>query len=184
MLERSLRVLAGNDSLLGILIGQLFEAELATRDDLHRPRQRFPVSGKEPFHFLRRFQIAVGMALAFEADIVDGGVGPDAADDILQLAALRIMKQHVVRHHRADPDAGGEVRQIVQPQLVARPAAQGQSHIGAAPENLRHLAELHRAGLVRQIWDENADQPFRILGDVIEVQDAISLAASRFAERQ
>ena len=64
------------------------------------------------------------MPFALEADIIDDGVVADTADDILQLAPIGIVKQHIVRYHRADAEANSEVRQIVQPQLVPRPAAQ------------------------------------------------------------
>ncbi len=184
MLQRGLRILAGNDRFLGILVGQLLQREPATRNDLHCARQRFPIARKEPFHLFRGFQVAVRMAFSRKADIIDGGVRPDAAHDILQLAAVRIVKQHVVRDHRAHVETGGEVRQIVQPQLVARPAAQRERHIGAVAKNVRHLAQLHGASLVRQVRDEHADQSLRILGHIGEMEDAGRLAAPAFAERE
>ena len=73
----------------GILIGQLVEREAAALGDLDRARQRLRIAAEQPRHFLGRLEVAVGMALAAEAGVVDRAVVPDAGDDILQDAARR-----------------------------------------------------------------------------------------------
>ena len=74
----------------GILVGELVEREAAALGDLDRARQRLGIAAEQPCHLRRRFQIAIGMALAAEAGVVDGAVVPDAGDDILQDAARRV----------------------------------------------------------------------------------------------
>ena len=149
LFQRLLRREARHGPLFGILIGQFVEREAAALGDLDRARQRLGIAAEEPRHFLRRFEIAVGMALAAEAGVVDGAIVPDAGDDILQDAPRRLVEQDVVGDDGRHARLRRQVRQLVEAQLVVRAPAQGQRQIGAVAESLAQAAQAQRAGLIR-----------------------------------
>jgi hypothetical protein len=60
-----------------------------TRGDFDRACQRLRIAAEKTHHSFRRFQIAIGVALAPEAGVVDGAIVPNASDDILQNAPRR-----------------------------------------------------------------------------------------------
>ena len=122
------------------------------------------------------------MAFPRKPDVIDGGVCPDAAHHILKLAAIRIVKQHVVRDHRAHAKADGEIRQIVQPQLVARPAAQGRACgvavVGVAEGALPTLADVIVAPEPAQLAEAAANLTRRELplpGRIELAEEVVSL---------
>ena len=95
-LQRLLRRQAGDRGFVGILIGQLVQRKPAALCDLDRAGERLGMAAEQPRHLIRGFQVAIGMPLAAETGVVDRNVVPNAGDDILQNAAARHMKQHVV----------------------------------------------------------------------------------------
>lgn len=181
--QRCLGILARDDRLLRILIGQLFKRKFAPVDDLHGSRQSFRIARKQALHLFWRLQVPVGMALALETDIVDGLAGPNAGNDILQLPAARFMKQHIVGDDRLHLESRRQIGNLIETQLVVWPPAQAQRHIGTVGKNLRHFPQSHGTDIVCEVGHEDADHPFGIGDDVIPVQDAFVLAATRFAER-
>ena len=70
----------GHGRLEGILIGKLVEREAAAFSDFNCACQRFGIAAEKTPHFFRRFQIAIDVALAPEASLVDGAIVPDASD--------------------------------------------------------------------------------------------------------
>ena len=72
LLQRLLRRQRRVGALLRILIGQFVEREAAALDDLERARQRLGIAGEQAVHLLRRLEIAIGMAFAAIAQLVDG----------------------------------------------------------------------------------------------------------------
>ena len=91
------------------------------------------------------------MALTPKPRIVDRAIVADACHNILQHAPVLVMKQHVVGNdgpHRRFLRHQGN---LVQAQMVVRPAAQGHCHIGAAGKSCLQKAQAHRQALIGKI---------------------------------
>jgi hypothetical protein len=58
------------------------------------------------------------MALALEADCVNGGFRPNASNDILELSAREVVKKHVIGDDGLDLMPDCHVRNLVQANLV------------------------------------------------------------------
>jgi len=78
------------------VIGELIRREAAARGDREGTRERVRTSAEEAVHLVGRLQMAIGVAFAAEAGLVDGAIVPDAGDDFLQDAPRRDMKQHII----------------------------------------------------------------------------------------
>jgi len=85
------------------LIREFVQREAAAIRNFERARQRFRVAALEPGHFLRGFEISIGMTLTPEPGVIDGTIVPDAGDDILQDAPRRDMEEHVITDDGGDP---------------------------------------------------------------------------------
>ncbi len=184
LLERLLRREAGDRSLLGILIGEFVEREAAALGDPQGSRQRFGITAKQPRHFLRSLEIAVGMTLPTEAGVVDRAIVPDAGHDVLQDAAGGFVKQHVIGNDGRHPCLRRQVRQLVEAKLVVGAPAQCQRHVGAVSEDLAQASQMQSTGLIRLIGDQDRDQSFAICNEIAPLQPAVRLAAALLAERQ
>ena len=73
---------------------------------------------------------------------------------------------------------------LVQPQLVVRPAAQGQRQIAAIAEGLAQAAQLERAGVVGDVGDQHRDQAVAVGDEIGPVEPALRLAAALLAEAE
>ena len=184
LLQRLLRGERGIVALLGILVGELVEREAAALGDLQRPRQRLRIAAEQPVHLLGRLEVAIGVALAPVAERVDGDVVADAGDDILQDAPAGLVEEHVVGDDRRHPQPRGEVRELVEPELVVRPAPQRERHVGAVAEGLAQAAQPQAAVLVGQVRHEDRDQALAIGDEVVPLEMALPLAGAPLAERQ
>ncbi len=184
LFERLLRRQARHGRLFGILIGEFVEREAAAFGDLDRACQRLGIAAEEPRHFVRRFEIAVGMALAAKAGVIDGAVVPDAGHHILQDAPRRNMEQHIIGDDGRHARPRRQVRQFMEAQRIVRPPAQGQRHIGAVAESLGEPAQVQRAGLIGLIGHEHRDQPLAIGDEVGPIETALRLAAALLAKRK
>ena len=122
------------------------------------------------------------MALAPEAEIVDGDAMPDAGHNVLQDAPARDMEQHVVGRDGGHARPGGQLGQLLQPQRVVRPAAQRQREVAAGPEALVQAPQPERAGLVRDVRDQHRDQACAIGDEIGPVEPAGRLAAAPLAQ--
>jgi hypothetical protein len=112
--------------LLGILIREFIESELAALSDLDRAGERLGIAAEQPVHFFRPLEEAVGVALATKAEFVDGAVVANGGDDILQDAPRWFVEQHVIGDDGRHPPLNRQVGQFMEPQLIVRPPAQGQ----------------------------------------------------------
>src|SRR3546814_5563798 len=92
----------------------------------------------EPVHFGRGHQEAVGIAFTPRTERVDRAAVTGAGHDLLAHAAMRMMIEDVAGDDGGHPMAGREVRQIMEAQLIARTAAQGQGQIRSE----EHTSEL------------------------------------------
>ena len=101
---------AGGDGLVGILVFQLFQRELAGLRDLDTARDRLRVVREEPGHLLRWLQMALGIGLQPVAGLDQGAALADAGGDILQGAPVGMVVERIRhRHHRraeAFPEPG------------------------------------------------------------------------------
>jgi hypothetical protein len=168
--------------LLRILVAQLIEREAAAVGDLDRAGER--ITREEPLHLLDRLQIAISVALASVAELVDGDVVPDAGHNVLKHATGGLVEEHVVRHHRRHTDRLRHLRQLIEPELIVRAAAQCQREIGAVWEGIAQASKVYRREIVRLIRHEHGDESFRVGHDIVPVEDALGLAAPLLADRQ
>lgn len=175
---------AGDEGFFRILVGQLFHGERTAFDDLHSPGQRLRISRKQTLHFFWWLQKPIRVALPFKSNIVNRRARPDAGDDVLELAAGRLVEQHVIGDDGLDLMPGRQVRNLVQPHLVVRPSAQAERNIGPVAEHFGHLSKLESARLIRQIGNKNTKQSLGVERDIVDSQDAFGLAAARLAEGQ
>ena len=180
LLWRQVRIVA----LFRVLVGKLAEVERAAPDDLQRAGQRLGVAIEQAVHLGRGLEVAIGVALAPESQLVDCGVMPDGRHHVLKQAATGLVEEHVVGHDGRHPHGGGEVRQLVKAKLIVWPAAQGQRHIGAVAEGVPQPAKPEPAMLVGQVWDEDGDQSLAIGDEIVPFEMALALARASFAERQ
>ena len=180
----ALRRQTGDRDLFRILIGELVEREAATRGDVNRACQRLGIAAEEPRHFFRRFEIAVGMALAAKAGVIDGAIVPDAGHHILQDAPRRDMEEDIIGDDGRHARPRRNVCQFIEPQRIVRAAAKCQRQIGAVPKSLGEPAQAQCANIVRLIGHEDRDQPLAISDDIGPIETALRLAAAFLAKRK
>ncbi len=82
------------------------------------------------------------MALAPVAERVDGAFLADRGDDVLQQPSLGGMVEDVAERHRADTRRPGERGEIVEPQGIVGPAAEGEAAIAARAEGRAQFGEM------------------------------------------
>jgi hypothetical protein len=93
------------------------------------------------------------------------------------------MEEDIIGDDRSHLEACREIGNFMQPQLVVLPAPQTKLHIGPITKQLGHFAQLDRADVIREVRHKNADHAVAVCDDIIPMQDAVVLAAARFAER-
>ncbi len=85
-----------------VLIFQLHQIEAAARHNLLCARKRVRIGREQPRHFRGGLQIAVGVAFAAKAQLIDSAVVADTCDYVLQYALVRGVKQNIVGHDARD----------------------------------------------------------------------------------
>ena len=106
-----------------------------------------------PLHLLRRLEVAVGEALAAEAEIVDRAFVADRGDDVLEHSFVGRIVEHVAGGEGPDAVAFRHGVESVEPGRIARPAAVGEGEMGAVAEHLPHLGERGFGGGVGFVGD-------------------------------
>ncbi len=180
LLRREVRLAA----LFRILVLELREQEGAALCDPDCARKRFRVARKQAVHLFGWFEKTIRVPLTPEAEGVDRHVVADGGDDILHDATPRFVKQHVIGHDGLDAQRRREVRQLVQPELVVRPAAQRQCEVAAIAERLAQAAQPFGAGRVGVIREKDGDQALAIGDDIAPLEMALRLAGAALAFRQ
>ena len=103
LLQMLLRCLALRHRLVGIIVFELIEGEGDPVGEADGFGDGFGRLAKKLRHFVRRFQMPLGIGFEKPARLVQGDMLADAGDDILQLAPLGAVIEHIV---------GGEQRHI------------------------------------------------------------------------
>ena len=111
--EMRLRRLALGHRLVWIFVFQLVEGEGAGICDLDGAGERILMAGEQPRHFLRRFQVPLGIGFELQPCVMDGAFLADAGEHVLQGPAMG-----GVIEHRIGGDEG--VRRRVPPIAQAR----------------------------------------------------------------
>lgn len=109
------------------------------------------------------------------------GVGPIAGHDVLQDAAVRMMEENVIGHDCFDPEFYRQLGQLMQPHLIARPAAQRQGAIGVNAEDAGQGGETFAASRIGAIGHEHGDQALGMVGQIGPVQMTGALAGPGLA---
>ena len=119
------------------------------------------------------------MTLALEADIVDDDAFADAGDDVLQDTPAGFVEEHVVGGNGGDPHAGGEIAEVVQPQMIAWPPAQDQRQKAVGAENRVGAPQPRRGQRIGLVRNKDGDHPLVPGIDILPVQVAAALACPR-----
>jgi hypothetical protein len=181
-LQRLLRRETRHGPFFGVLIGQFIEREAAAFCDLDRTHQRLRIAAEQPRHFRRRLEIAVGVALATEASVVDCAIVADAGDDILQDTARWFVEQNVIGDDSRHARLCRQIRQLVKAKLIIGAPAQDQRQIGAIGEGLAQATQTQGTGLIRLVRNEHSDQSLAISDEIAPIQPALGLAASLLSQ--
>jgi len=184
LFERALRGQPLDDALVRILIAEFTKLEGAVRRDRGGGGDRVHLGGEAPLHLGGGFQMPVGMPLAPVAQRVDRAFLADRGDDILQQPRLGSMVEDVAERHRADVRRPGERGEIVEPQRIVGPAAEGEAAIAARAEGRAQFGEMRRGHRIRLARQQDRDQPLVPRDDVAPAERAAALAGARLAERQ
>ena len=176
-LQRGLGGFAGIFGLIGVLVLQLAEVELAARDDLEAAGYCLGVAGEEAGGLAGRQQVAAGMAFQPRASGIDAATLPDAGDDILQNPPPGDMVEHI---------AGGQaghargLRGIGQPgeaEGIAGAVVQGEGEIGAVTEGLAQPWQI-------EVFARQLDGDEAAGVDILPGERKPPMAAARAAERE
>ena len=159
------------------MIGKLAQREGAALGDLGGRADRVGKSGEAALHLLGRLQIAVGEALAAEAELVDRDMLANRGDHVLQHAFVGAVVEDVAGGEAAQAVTAGERIERMEALRLARAAAMGEREMGAGPENVGHLRERHVGRPVRLVGNKRRDQAVRPIGDILPVEEALSLLA-------
>ena len=134
MRQRILRRSARHHDLVGILLAKLAQREGAALGDVGGGADRVGEGFEAALHLLRGLEIAVGEALAAEAELVDGAMFADRGHHVLEHALVGAVVEHVAGGEGAQAMAAGERVQRVQPPRLARAAAVGEREMAARPK--------------------------------------------------
>ena len=173
-----LRGLARRHRLVGILVFELVERKRDAAGKAHGFRDRLRQIAKQPRHFMRRLQMALGIGFKPPADGVDGGLLADAGQDILQRAARGMVVQHLVGRQQRHPGRAAQAD-------AAAPAGAGRRRDRAGLRQARRhrrgcasaapelFSALRRLETMRQ--HQHQKLPFGEFQEVIELQMTFAL---------
>ena len=120
MFKMRLRCGALRHGLVRVFIGEFVEAEGAALCNLERAAESRLEAVEQARHFLRGFQVTLGIGLQPVAGRVDGAVLANAGHHVLQGAAFRRVVEHVIDGHEGRARLG---RKLCQPAEVFPVAA-------------------------------------------------------------
>ena len=132
-LQMLLRRGAGGHRLVGILVGQLVEAEAAEAHDLQRAGDGVLVAPEEPRHLGPALEMALGIGRQLIASLRHGDALADRGQHVLQGAAFARVVVDVVGGDQRRLVAFGQRRQPVEAAHVVAPV----EHVGGEVEGAR-----------------------------------------------
>jgi hypothetical protein len=94
------------------------------------------------------------------------------------------VEQDVVGDDGRHAHLRGEIRQLVEPELVVGPAPQRERQIGPVPERVAQAAQPEPALVIGEVRHEDGDQSFAIGDEIRPFEMTLGLAAALLAERQ
>ena len=121
--------------------------------------------------------MAVGEALAAEAEFVDGDMLADRGDDVVEHALVGPVVEDVAGGEAPEAVAAGERIERMEPLRLARAAAMGEREMAAVAENVGHLGERDVRHPVRLVGNERGDQALGPGGDILPMEEALPLLA-------
>ena len=96
MRQRVLRAGETVDGFVGIFVAQFVEREGELLAEKQRFFDRLRRVAEQPRHFLRRFQVTLGIGGKLAPGAVDGGFFADAGEHVGERAAVGMVIEHVV----------------------------------------------------------------------------------------
>ena len=170
--------------LVGILVLEFIEGEVAGLHDLDGAGQGLRVVGEQARHLGGRLQVALGIGLQAVARRRQGAALADAGDDVLQGASLRVVVERVRDRHQGGAEARAEFRETPEAAaLVAAPAMaprQGDPARGVGGE----VRELRQEGVVvAEMLGRDRDQhlPRAGLQQLRKIEPALALLGAAVA---
>ena len=186
-LQMPLRRGAGGHRLVGILVGQLVEAEAAEAHDLQGAGDRRLVAPEEPRHLGPALEVALGIGGEPIAGLRHGGALADRGQHVLQGPALARVVVDVVGGDQRRLVALGQRRETVEAAAVVAPV----EHVGGevegprmAPAECGQRRGERRAILLVQAIRRQRDQHLAlgVRRHVVEMEHATSLGRAPLAE--
>ena len=183
---RGAAVLGG---LVRVFVAQLVEAEFAAFDDLDAARDRVFIAAKQPRHFRRRFQMALGIGGEAEAGFADRAACADAGQHILQRPPLGGVIEHVVGRDQRQPRHLGQRREAGEAARIVAAIEMMGGEIGAVSEIDRDAGGKSdeflpspptgkkRVGVVRRQHDDDLALAMRDNIGIVETAFALGRAA-------
>ena len=101
-----------------VFVAQLVEAETAAPGDLNRTGDGLGMAAEKPRHLGRGFEVPLGVRGEAKAGLADRAMRADAADHVLQRAALGDVVVDIVGGHQAGAPALGEAGEAGEPSLI------------------------------------------------------------------
>ena len=179
-----LRAAALAGGLVGILVAQLVEGEVAARGDLQGPRDGLGIGPEQPRHLGRRLQVPFGIGLEAEAGLVDAAVLADASHEVEQGLAPGMVQAHVVGRDQGRGAGPGQAGQALEARPVVAPVEHAGGQVAGQPRGLPgeglELPGEGRVGDLRRQDDEDL-----ALGRGLDIrQDQVAVALLRPALAQ
>ncbi len=169
--ELALRRHAVGRDLVGILVAQFIQREMAAVRDFQGPGQRRLVILEQARHVRGRFQMAFRIGFEPPARLVDDAFLADTGQHVEQRPTRPAVHQHIVRRNQRGLQARRQIGPARQPPPVVAAAQIVRRQIDRARKRRPQIADLSVQPL-RRIGQHHEDQPFAISQHVLAVQDA------------
>ncbi len=166
------------------MIPDFAQIKPARSGDVSAGLDRVRKGGEAPFHLLRRFQVAVHVTLAPEAELIDRGPRADRSHDVLQWPRFGRVIEDFPRSDTAHARLTRHGIKPVETGKIVRAATEGQRHIGAAAKDISQIGEVGERLAVRQVRHQDGDQTLGMVHNISPVEQAAAFAAACLAERE
>ncbi len=182
--QRLLRGAAFHHLLIGILILDLAQVESALVGNICAGLYGVGKGGEAPLHLVRRFEVAIHIALAPEPQPIDGGPLADGGHDILQRPGFGRMIENIAGSDTAHPRLPRHGVKPVQTGKVIRAPAEREGHIGAAAKDIAKTGKIGERLAVGPVRHQDGDHAFGMVRDISPVEQATAFATTCLTERK